>query len=87
MTDTTCKNNQVKKEKKILLKWSPITIGKKAITDVQDNKTRLSFTVTACNIGEKNICAHAFWWKKGINLKFRIALLSVRQSMNHLNKE
>lgn len=64
MTNTTFKNDQVKKENPTK-NGQPITSGKKVTADVQDKKTCLSFTLTACNTGKKNMCMCTFWWGKG----------------------
>lgn len=66
MTDTTCKNNQVKKENPTEMVTQSITSWKKAIADFQDNKTCLSFTATTCNTREKYVCMHIDGKKESI---------------------
>ena len=68
------------------LKLSPI--WKKVITDVQDNKTCLSFVETACNIGEKHmyVCM-CFGGKGGINLESLNSIFIVDQTRGHLKKD
>lgn len=76
MTDTNFKNDI----KKTLLKMVTQSQMEKSIANIQDSKICLSFTVTACNTGEKSMYICAFWCGEGNQCE---TLTSISFSSDH----